>query len=75
MAVKTKKKALEMFIAITGDINFLVVKPPASGNCYEEDLEHLLDTSEHISEEYPKHILRGELNEMLSHKQILSKKR
>eukprot|EP00090_Calanus_glacialis_P000236 TRINITY_DN10158_c0_g1_i1.p1 TRINITY_DN10158_c0_g1~~TRINITY_DN10158_c0_g1_i1.p1 ORF type:complete len:718 (-),score=134.38 TRINITY_DN10158_c0_g1_i1:87-2240(-) len=78
--VKTKQKAQEMFIAIKGDISLLVVRPPANGDCYEEDLDNLLDVSEHIgdkflSEEYAEHILRGDLNELLSRKRILSKNR
>jgi len=78
--VKTKQKAQEMFIAIKGDISLLVVRPPAHGDCYEEDLDNLLDVSEHISdkfisEEYAEHILRGDLNDIISRKRILSKNR
>ena len=78
--VKTKQKAQEMFISIQGDISLLVVRPPANGDCYEEDLDNLLDVSEHIgdkfiSEEYAEHILRGDLNDIISRKRILSKNR
>eukprot|EP00092_Neocalanus_flemingeri_P010181 GFUD01010971.1.p1 GENE.GFUD01010971.1~~GFUD01010971.1.p1 ORF type:complete len:726 (-),score=125.32 GFUD01010971.1:75-2252(-) len=78
--VRTKQKAQETFIAMKGDICLLVVRPPANGDCYEEDLDNLLDVSEHIgdkfiSEEYAEHILRGDLNDILSRKRILSKNR
>merc|ERR1711892_1140793 len=80
VSLKSKQKAQEMFIAITGDISLLVVRPPNNGNCYEEDLDNLLDVSEHFagksqSEECAEHNLRGDLNEMLNCKQILSKNR
>ena len=60
--MKTKQKAQEMFIAITGDISLLVVRPPTSADCYEKDLDNLLDVSEYIgdkslSEEYAQHFL------------------
>merc|ERR1712106_867197 len=79
-AVKSKQKAQEMFIAITGDISLLVVRPPNNGDCYEEDMDNLLDVSQHFagksqSEECAEHNLRGDLNEMLNCKQILSKNR
>merc|ERR1711892_1398852 len=80
VSLKSKQKAQEMFIAITGDISLLVVRPPNNGVCFEEDLDNLLDVSEHIgskslSEECAEHNLRGDFNEMLKHKQILSKNR
>jgi len=80
VAVKTKQKAQEMFIAITGDVSLLVVRPPTRGDCYEEDLDNLLDVSQHfgdksLSEEYAEHIIRGDLSEILSRKQVLSKNR
>merc|ERR1719431_998483 len=78
--VKTKQKAQEMFVTIKGDISLLVVRPPANGDCYEEDLDNLLDVSDNIgdkllSDDYPENVLRGDLNEILSRKQILSTNR
>ena len=57
-----------MFIVITGAISLLVVRPPNNGDCYEKDLDDLLDVSERfgdksLSEEYAKHIHRGDFNE------------
>jgi len=78
--VKTKQKAQEMFITIKGDISLLVVRPPANGDCYEDDLDDLLDLSEHIGEKFFSEGLREQINKSdaskgLSCKQIASKNR
>ena len=78
--MKTKDIAQEMFIAIKGDISLLVVRPPADGGGYEDDLDNILYVSEYISdkcisEDYAEHVLRGDLPDILSLKQMLSNNR